>query len=260
VLTLAGMARLSARRALRPPPAAGAGAGGPDGAAVAELRARRGATLGLRELQRVLVAYGIPCARARMAATPAQAAAVAPEVGWPVAVKVLSPQISHKTDVGGVRLGLGSPRDVEAAAAEVLAAARGARPEAPIDGVLVQQMAPPGKEVLLGMVRDAQFGPTVIVGLGGIYVEVLNDTAARLCPVTTEDALDMLSELRMAPLLHGVRGEPPVDLEALAAAIRRFARLATDVPALAEIEINPLMAGAHGVMAVDARARLGTEA
>jgi acetyl-CoA synthetase (ADP-forming) len=158
-----------------------------------------------------------------------------------------------------VRLGLGSPREVEAAVAEVLAAVERARPEARIDGVLVQRMARPGKELLLGMVRDAQFGPMVVVGLGGIYVEVLSDTAARLCPVTTDDALEMLSELRMAPLLRGARGEPPVKMEALAEAIRRFAQLAADAPQLGEIEINPLMAGPDGVMAVDARARLRPE-
>jgi acyl-CoA synthetase (NDP forming) len=253
------MARISELRARRAPPADASRAPATDGAAIAALRGAPGTTLGMRELEAALVACGIPCAPARPADTAADAAAVARELGWPVALKVLSPDISHKSDVGGVRLGLGSPREVRAATEEMLAAVRSARPDARIDGVLVQRMAPPGKEMLLGMVRDPQFGPMVVVGLGGIYVEVLRDTASRLCPVTTDDALEMLSELRMAPVLRGVRGEPPVKLEALADAIRRFAQLSIDAAQLVEMEINPLMAGPDGVMAVDARARLADE-
>ncbi|MBI3637384.1 MAG: acetate--CoA ligase family protein, partial [Candidatus Rokubacteria bacterium] len=125
---------------------------------------------------------------------------------------------------------------------------------------LVQAMAKPGTELLLGALRDAQFGPLVIVGFGGIYVEVLKDTTARLAPVAPDDAGAMLGELRMAPLLAGVRGERPADRAALVDVITRFSHLVADVPALAEFEINPLVAGADGVMAVDARARLTSEA
>jgi acyl-CoA synthetase (NDP forming) len=120
-------------------------------------------------------------------------------------------------------------------------------------------MAPRGRELLVGMVRDAQFGPMVVVGFGGIYVEVLRDTAARLCPITAADAREMLGELRMAPLLGGVRGEAPVSVDALADAICRFARLAADLTGIEEIEINPLVAGPRGVIAVDARGRIASE-
>ena len=121
-------------------------------------------------------------------------------------------------------------------------------------------MAPAGKELLLGGVRDAQFGPLVMVGFGGIYVEVLRDTAARLAPVSSAEALVMLDELKMAPLLRGMRGEPPVDLEALAETICRFAQLVVDCPDLVEVEMNPLVAAPTGVVAVDARARLARRA
>ena len=256
VRTLAGMARVSERRALRARTPDATRALAWDPSAGARLRAAGSAAVGMRELAPVLAGRGIPCALARPARTAAEAAAAAEELGWPVAVKIVSPDISHKSDVGGVRLGLASRPQVESATAEMLAAVRSARPDARIDGVLVQRMAPPGVELLVGMVRDPQFGPLVVVGFGGVYVEILHDTAARLCPVTADDAIEMLSELRMAPLLRGVRGKPPVRLDALADAIGRFAQLAADVDELVEIEINPLIAGPDGVMAVDARARL----
>jgi acyl-CoA synthetase (NDP forming) len=121
-------------------------------------------------------------------------------------------------------------------------------------------MAPPGKELLLGAVRDPQFGPLVVVGFGGIYVEVLRDTATRLAPVSPAEALRMLDELKMAPLLRGVRGEAPVDRAALAETISRFGQLVADCPDLLEVELNPLVTGATGVVAVDARATLARPA
>jgi acetyltransferase len=255
VAALAGMAVLAERRAgvaaggKAPPPVAPA--------ALEELRraaeGRRG-TLGMAELAPVLEAAGIRVVPARMAATPDEAAALAPEVGLPVALKIVSPDIVHKSEVGGVRLGLGSPEAVAEAARAMLAHVAAARPGARVCGVLVQAMAPAGKELLVGAVRDPQFGPMVVAGFGGIYVEVLRDTAARLAPVTPAEALAMLGELRMAPVLLGARGEPAVDRQAAAAAISRLARLATDAPALTEIELNPLVVGPGGAVAVDARA------
>jgi succinyl-CoA synthetase beta subunit len=133
-----------------------------------------------------------------------------------------------------------------------------ARPDATVDGILVQGMAPAGKELLLGGLRDPQFGPLVMVGWGGLYVEVLADTAARLAPVSPDEARTMLSELKLAPLLHGIRGEAPVDMSSLAAAVSSFSHLLVDVPELQEVEVNPLVTGPGGVLAVDARARLAT--
>jgi acetyltransferase len=131
------------------------------------------------------------------------------------------------------------------------------RPTARVDGVLVQAMAGAAvAELLLGLVRDPQFGPLVVVGFGGIFVEVLDDTATRLAPVDSAEARAMLEQLRMAPALRGARGRPPADLDALAGVVSRFSRIALDAPDLAELEINPLLAGTDGARALDVRGRI----
>jgi acetate---CoA ligase (ADP-forming) len=256
VKTLAGMALLSMRQHRRAEPTRLAVRLDEAKARLRELRAARVDLLGMLELAPVLESYGIRCAPVREAATPVQAAAAAESLGFPVALKVRSRDISHKSDVGGVRLGLESAGAVENAAIRMLEQVRAAQPKAAIEGLLIQRMAAPGKELLLGIVRDQQFGPMVMVGFGGIYVEVLRDTSMRIAPLAPSDALDMLGELKMAPLLHGVRGEPPVDLAALSETICRFAQLGADLGELVEAEINPLVACPDGVIAVDARAAL----
>ena len=220
------------------------------------LKARHGPRLGLLELAPLLGTYGIACAVGQAASTPREAAVIAERLGFPVALKILSPDIIHKTEVGGVMLGLNSAEDVLRGADTVLGRARSACPTANIAGLLVQPMVAPGRELLLGMIRDPQFGPSVMVGFGGIYVEVLKDTVTRLAPLSPDEALEMLDGLRTAPLLHGVRGEPPVNRAALAETICRFAQLAVDVAELREIELNPLVASPSGVVAVDARGAL----
>jgi acetyltransferase len=214
--------------------------------------------LGLADLAPLLTGYGVPVGPIGRARSPEEAITVAERIGFPVALKVLSAQISHKSDVGGVALSLRDPAAVQRAARTILERAAAARPDAILDGVLVQAMAPAGKELLLGGRRDTQFGPLVMVGWGGIYVEILADTSARLAPVSPDEARAMLSELRLGPLLHGVRGEAPVDVTSLATTISRFSRLLVDVPELEEIEVNPLVVGPGCVLAVDARARLAT--
>jgi acetyltransferase len=257
VAALSGMAALGERRRSRrdpPPPSSPE-----DAIALLErLRASESSWLGMSELAPVLQRCGIPVAASALATTPEDAAQAAARLGFPVAVKIVSPEITHKSEVGGVRLGLASPEAVIEAVDGILDRARTERPHAPVRGVLVQRMVAGGRELLLGAVRDPQFGPLVMVGFGGLYVEVLRDTVARLAPTSPADALAMLAELRMAKLLSGVRGEPPVDRSALAQAISRFAQLAADCEALLEIEVNPLIAGPGGVIAVDARATLAT--
>ena len=254
VKTLAGMARLAERRGAVPTtpgrqmdPAAAR-------AWLAQLGASR--QLGMPELAPLLTAHGIPCITARMVQNADDAASAAERIGFPVALKIVSPDITHKTEVGGVALGLRDRRAVAEAAAGILARVAIERPRAAVSGLLVEAMAPAGKELLLGGVRDGQFGPLVVVGFGGIYVEVFGDTAARLAPVSAPEALTMLDELKVAPLLRGTRGEPAVDRPALAGITGRFSQLLLDLPELAEIEINPLMVGPAGAVAVDARARL----
>lgn len=255
VRTLSGMALLQERRAGRSEQRSRAKAPAEARIFGSRLRGGSAGALGMLDLQPLLESYGIATAAGRRAATAEEAAAIAERMGFPVALKVISPEISHKTDVGGVRLGLRSAAEVAGAAGEMVRRVSAARPQAAIEGFLVQPMVAPGREMLLGMVRDAQFGPLVMVGFGGIYVEVLKDTAARLAPVSPSEAAAMLDELRMAPVLRGLRGEAPVNREALVQAICTFSRLAVDVPELAELELNPLVVGPAAVVAVDARGK-----
>jgi len=256
VKTLAGMARLAERQG------AVASAPGPSierptaRAWLASVGASGPRQLGMPELAPLLTAYRIPCLAARSAKGADEAAVVAEEIGFPVALKIVSPDITHKTEVGGVALDLRDRAAVHRAADAMLGRVAAAQPTAIVHGLLVQSMAPAGRELLLGGVQDAQFGPLVVVGFGGIYAEVFADTAARLAPVSTAEALVMLDELKTAPLLRGARGEAPVDRTALAEIIARFARLLVDLPELGEIEINPVTVGPGGALAVDARARL----
>jgi acetyltransferase len=254
VAAVAGMVRVAERRRARRELVVP----GPRPAAVdAIVRGLGPGALGMPCLRALLDAHGIPTAATAVARTPGEAGALAARMGGPVAVKLVSPDVAHKTDVGGVRLGLRSPDEVETAARLMLERIGRERPEARIEGVLVQEMVEDGHELLLGTVRDPQFGPLVLVGFGGIYVEILGDTAARLAPFDAAEARDMLEELRMAPILRGARGRAAADMTALAETVSRFSLLAATTPELAELEVNPLMAGARRVVAVDARARRG---
>ncbi len=258
VRALGHATRLADRRGRRAPPAP-APPVDPAALAPALASARAAGTLGLLDGAPLLAAYGIATVPALLAKTPEAAAEAARALGR-VALKIVSPDISHKTDVGGVVLDVAGPAAARDAAAEMLTRVAAARPQARLTGVLVQAMARPGAhELLLGTVRDAQFGPLVVVGFGGIYVEVLKDTATRLAPVSIAEAREMLGELRMAPALRGARGRPPVDLDALADAMHRFSRLAAETPGLVELEINPLLAYPTGVAALDVRGRLDHE-
>jgi acetyltransferase len=256
VTALAGMALVAERAPTEISEARPAATPAGARAAVEQLRAAGAARIGLAELTPLLTAYGVPVLTPRLARSVEEAATIAAQLGCPVALKIASPDISHKTDVGGVSLNLTSPAEVARIAGAMLARVRQQRPDATVQGFVVQPMAPPGKELLLGALHDAQFGPLIVVGFGGIYVEVLRDTAARLVPVWPAEAFRMLDELRMAPLLRGVRGQPAVDRAALADTIARFGQLTADCPELGELELNPLVVHATGVVAVDARATL----
>jgi acetyltransferase len=213
----------------------------------------RGKSLSETESKRILDCYGIHVPREIVAGDPDAAAEAARTIGGPVALKIVSPDILHKTEAGGVRLGLSSMDDVRAAAQEILASASRYAPQARLDGISVQEMAPSGVEIVLGVKNDRQFGPLVAVGLGGIMVELLGDTAVRLAPVTDAAARDMLTSLKGYPLLTGYRGKPGVDVDGLVDAICRLSELAHDLAdVIDQIDVNPVIAGGAGVMAADA--------
>jgi acetyltransferase len=213
----------------------------------------RGPALSETESKRVLACYGIQVPREILAADPEQAALAATRIGGQVAVKIVSPDIQHKTEAGGVRLGLSTPEDVRSAAAEILASAARFAPKARIDGVSVQQMAPSGVELVLGVKNDRQFGPLIAAGLGGVLVELLGDSAVRLAPVDERAARAMLASLRGHALLTGFRGKPGVDIDSLVDTLCRLSELAHELrDVIDQIDVNPVMASAGGVMAADA--------
>jgi len=212
------------------------------------------------EAKQLLSAAGIPVVETRLAATHDEAVAVADEMGYPVALKIVSPQITHKSDVGGVKLNLASPDDVRAAFDGVLEAARAAEPEATIEGVSVQRMAEPGVEVIVGMTTDAQFGPVLMFGLGGVLVEVLKDVAFRVVPLTARDASQMVRDIKGFPVLQGYRGQEPADVDALEQLLMNVSQFVEANPQIAELDLNPVFAYPKGTAAVDARIVLSEEA
>jgi acetate---CoA ligase (ADP-forming) len=220
---------------------------------LAMARAAGRAKLSELEVLGVLAAYGIPTAPARLAGDPDAAARAAMEVGYPVVLKVVSPQIIHKTEVGGVRTGLETAVEVKEAFAEMRNGVGRAAPQATIEGILVQRMVPGGRETIVGVSRDRAFGPLVMFGLGGIYVEALRDIVFRIAPIGPLEAHDMMKGIRSVAILEGVRGAPPVDFAALGDVLQRVAQLAIDFEEIAELDINPLLAFPQGATAVDAR-------
>ena len=203
----------------------------------------------------LLASYGIPTMPLRLATTADEAVAAAEACGFPVVVKLVSPGILHKTDVGGVRVDLRTPDDVRSAFTGIGQALREARPEAAFAGVEVQAMVNDGTELVVGMTTDPHFGPLIMFGMGGVFVEVLKDVAFRVHPLSDVDAHEMIRQIRGLPLLQGARGRRPVDLDRLADVILRVSQLTTDLPEVDQIDINPLVAGADrcAFAALDAR-------
>jgi acyl-CoA synthetase (NDP forming)/GNAT superfamily N-acetyltransferase len=207
------------------------------------------------EAGELLRCYGIPLVETRMAADSGAAARAAAELGCPVVIKADVPGVLHKSDAGAVRLDLRSPDDVRRAFADLAAKFAGR-----LTGVLVQPMVTGGVEVIMGVVQEPVFGPLVVFGLGGVATEVLGDHSARLAPLTDADASAMIRSIRAAPLLLGHRGTPAADLAALSDALLRVSRLADDLPEVAELDLNPVIARPDGAFAVDARVRVTSQA
>ncbi|MDR7508365.1 MAG: GNAT family N-acetyltransferase [Armatimonadota bacterium] len=225
-------------------------------AVVAQALGRGEGWLTPREVEAVLAAYGLPLARQRVVASPADAAAAAEELGCPVALKAVAPGVVHKTDLGGVRLRLEGAEAVRRAAEEMTRALAAAGHR--VEGFVVQEMVPEGVEMLVGVVSDLHFGPVVACGAGGVMVEVLRDVSVRLTPLGRDDARSMIEELKIAPVLRGFRGRPPMDVAALEDAILRVAALVEDLPQVVELDCNPIIVHPHGAAVVDARIRVAS--
>ncbi len=205
----------------------------------------------------VLDAYGLPTPRTKLARSSEEAVAAAEAIGYPVALKIASPQISHKTDVDGVRVNLNTSEDVATTFKDITARAQRMRPDAYLAGCLVQAMAPAdSREVIVGFHRDEQFGPLLMFGLGGIYVEILKDIAFRLVPLTSGDAHDIVREIKSYMLLKGLQGERPVNFEALEGIILSMSQLAMDFPEILEAEFNPVLVNSSQAIIADVRLTL----
>jgi acetyltransferase len=224
--------------------------------AFATVRSEGRLKVGDAEARQIMRAYGLTIPKSELARDSEEAVAMAEAIGYPVVLKIASPDILHKTDIGGVKLDLRSATDVRDAFDLLTYRARRYMPEANIWGALVQEMVPAGKEVIIGVNRDPQFGPLLLLGLGGIYVEVLKDVSFRIAPVARWEAEEMIGELRSAPLLRGHRGERPADLEAIVDCMLRVSQLAVDFPEIVELDVNPLMVHEEGKGAVALDMRL----
>jgi acetyltransferase len=211
--------------------------------------------LGEVEARQVLQAYGLSVPQSQVAQTAEEAADQAEKIGFPVVMKIVSPDILHKSDIGGVRLGVRDRQEAMDAFELMMLRVRRYAPEATIRGVFVQEMIQSGREVIIGSTRDPQFGPLVMFGLGGIYVEVLKDVSFRVAPFGERHARRMIEEIRSAPLLRGARGERSSDVDAIVKCLLTVSQMVTDFPNIVEMDINPLKVrepGA-GAVAVDAR-------
>ena len=218
-----------------------------------KIQSKKEVVLNEVEAKNVLKKAGIPVIEARLAKTKKEAIAISKEVGFPVVLKIISPDIIHKSDAGGVKLGLESVSKVGSAFSEMMASIKKNIPGAGIEGVSIQKMATSGVELIIGMNKDPQFGPVIMFGLGGILVEVLKDVSFRLVPVSKLDAAEMISEIKGYALLRGYRGQKPVDIASLENLIVKVSEFIEKNPDIEELDLNPLFADGKDIVAADAR-------
>lgn len=205
------------------------------------------------EAKMVCLKYGIPITQFKLAKNEADALKFAEEIGFPVVLKIVSSDIIHKSDVGGVFINIRSAKEVKDAYVKIMENVRKNAPKAKIEGMLIQEMAPPGTEVIVGSTKDPQFGPAIMFGLGGIFVEVLKDVTFRIAPITEDDASEMIREVKAYPLLTGYRKIPPSDLEAISNILLSTSRLMMDHMEIKELDLNPIIVYEKGARIVDAR-------
>jgi acyl-CoA synthetase (NDP forming) len=211
------------------------------------------------ESKQLLKSLGIPTTEMRLATSEQEAVDQCREIGYPCVLKVSSSDITHKSDAGGVKVGLKSDEEAAEAYQEIMASCSAKYPQAVIEGVTVQNMAPPGLEVIVGMATDPQFGPVIMFGLGGVWVEVLKDVSFKIVPLTKADAAQAVREIRAARLLDGFRGSDPVDTAALEDILMRVSEFVAKTPEVKEMDLNPIFAYPDGAIAVDARVILGEQ-
>jgi acyl-CoA synthetase (NDP forming) len=205
------------------------------------------------ESKEIIKSAGIPIVEAKLARTKAEAVSLSKKIGFPVVLKIVSSDVVHKSDSGGVRLGLANASQVSKAYSEILSAIRKNYSKAKIEGISVQKMAHPGIEVIIGMTKDEQFGPVLMFGLGGIMVEVLKDVSFRIVPLTKRDANQMIKEIKGYPLLEGYRGQETADIPFLEALMLKVSDFIDKNPEIKELDLNPVFAYKDGAVAVDAR-------
>ena len=205
------------------------------------------------EAKAICMEYAIPVTTFKLAKSEEEAAEFAGQIGFPVVLKIVSPDIIHKSDAGGVMVNLKSAVEVRNAYGKILENAKKYDVAAKIVGVLVQEMAPQSTEVIVGAIKDPQFGQTLMFGLGGIFVELLNDVTFRVAPITQEDAQEMVTKVKAYPLLKGYRNTPPADIDAIVNILLNTSRLMMDNPEIKELDLNPIMAYEKGAKTVDAR-------
>ena len=205
------------------------------------------------EAKAICMEYAIPVTTFKLAKSEEEATEFAGQIGFPVVLKIVSPDIIHKSDAGGVMVNLKSAVEVRNAYGKILENAKKYDAAAKIVGVLVQEMAPQSTEVIVGAIKDPQFGQTLMFGLGGIFVEILKDVNFKIAPVTKEDAQEMIAEVKAYPLLKGYRNTPPADIDAIVNILLNTSKLVMDYPEIKELDLNPIMAYENGAKTVDAR-------
>jgi acetyl-CoA synthetase (ADP-forming) len=205
------------------------------------------------EAKIICMEYGIPVTTFKIAKSEQEAMRFADEIGCPVVLKIASPDIIHKFDVGGVALNLKSQAEIRDTYNKILANIKQHKPDAKIVGIVVQEMATPSTEVIVGATKDPQFGPALMFGLGGIFVEVLKDVTFRIAPITEEDAREMITEVKAYPILKGYRGQPQVDIEAIVKILLSTSKLMMEHQEIKELDLNPIIVYEKGAKTVDAR-------
>jgi acyl-CoA synthetase (NDP forming) len=205
------------------------------------------------EAKTVCMDYGIPVTKFELAKNEKEATEFAEKIGFPVVLKIVSPDIIHKSDVGGVMVNLKDANSVRNAYQQIMKNVKKHKAKAKIVGVLVQEMAPSATEVIIGSTKDPQFGPAIMFGLGGIFVEIMKDVTFRIAPINEEEAREMITEVKAYPLLKGYRNSPPADIDAIVKILLSTSRLVTEHQEIKELDLNPIMVYEKGAKTVDAR-------